>query len=163
MESNSSIDIANSTIQSNNLFSVSGKSNPDPALLFFIKTLIEIRNNAILIKDNTTYNQFVRFEEVLSKFKKLMVLQNNEKITRAEVNQKGKKYPPLETKQINYVLNFLEVEQIDMTNLFHTTPLYQLCNPIQPIETKKRKFIQSESSTLNTSTSFVSTTINRVG
>ena len=125
----------------------------DPSLLFFIKTLIEIRNNAILIQDNMTLNQFERFEEVLSKFKKLMVLQSNEKITRAKVSQRGKKYPPLETKAINYVLKFLEEENIDMTNLFHTTALYQRCNPIESIETKKRKFIVSEPSTLNTSTS----------
>ena len=153
IESKSSINIDNATNQSKKLFSVTDKSNPDPSLLFFIKTLIEIRNNAILIQDNMTLNQFERFEEVLSKFKKLMVLQSNEKITRAKVSQRGKKYPPLETKAINYVLKFLEEENIDMTNLFHTTALYQRCNPIESIETKKRKFIVSEPSTLNTSTS----------
>ena len=154
IESNESSEIQKS-IESNYLLTVNRKSHLDPSLLFFLNTIIKIRDYAILTNDHEALIQFDKFEGVLSKFTQLMQVQDEEKVTRKIGVPKGKKLPDLTTTHIDYILEFLTVNHIDISNLFTgflSSPMYD--NHIEPLETKKRKLVESESSSSNPSTSF---------
>ena len=163
IESNGSSDIQTS-IKSNYLLTVDRKSHLDPSLLFFLNTIIKIRDNAILTNDHEALIQFDKFESILSKFSQLMQVQDDEKVTRKIGVPKGRKLPDLTTTHIDYILEFLKVNHIDISNLFtgfYSSAMYH--NHIQRFETKKRKLVESESSLSNPSTSsqqYISSIVN---